>query len=341
MDKLVLVTGGGGFLGAVLIPMLLKRGYKVKVLDRFFFGKDTLEGVSAHPKCTIIEDDVRWYNGKALEGVYAVLDLAALANDLAGELNPERTMNINFRSRVRTATLAKAAGVKRYILASSCSVYGFQDKLLDETSRVSPITTYAKACVLAEEGTLALGSKDFIATALRQGTLYGLSPRMRFDLVINTMTLSLFKDEFLTVRGGTQWRPLVHVADSAMAFIAVLEADEDKIGGQIFNVGSTDHNFQIHDLADKVISACGMGYAVQDKSELDARSYRVNCGKLHDILDFSLTKKPEDGAREIFQALNEKKITDHQRTRTVDWYKKLLADDSLILDREYIGETHK
>ena len=328
-------------MGALLVPMLLRKGYEVIVLDRFFFGKDVLKDVSAHPKCTIIEDDVRWFNGSVLRGVYAILDLAALANDLAGELNPERTLHINFKSRVRTASLAKAEGVKRYILASSCSVYGFQDQLLDETADVSPITTYAKACVLAEEGTLVLGDKDFTVTALRQGTLYGLSPRMRFDLVINTMALSIFKEGFLTVRGGNQWRPLVHVFDSAKAFIATLEASSNKIAGQIFNVGSTDHNFRIQDLADKVIRACRVGHVVLDKSELDTRSYRVNCNKLRDILSFSLTKNPEDGAEEIFQALNEKKITDHERTKTVDWYKKLLVDDPLILDREYIGETNR
>lgn len=340
-SKIILVTGGGGFLGAVLVPMLLQRGYRVRVLDRFFFGKDALENVSRDPGCVIIEDDVRWYDKKVFQGIYAVLDLAALANDLAGELDPERTMHINFRARVRTAALAKDAGVERYILASSCSVYGFQNELLDETAPVSPITTYAKACVLAENGTLALDGDNFFVTALRQGTLYGLSPRMRFDLVINTMTLSLFKDGFLTVRGGTQWRPLVHVIDSARAFVAVLEADSDNIGGQIFNVGSRDHNFRIQDLADKVVYSCGKGHTVQDKSELDTRSYRVNCDKILRTLNFSLTKNPEDGAKEIFEALKTKKIIDYPQTRTVDWYKKLLADDPTILDREFIGDTHK
>src|SRR5258708_1039579 len=183
-----------------------------------------------------------------LKDVHAVLDLASISNDPAGDLDPKRTMHINAEARARTAMLAKEMGAKRYILASSCSVYGRNSGTVDETSPTEPLTTYAKASLPAEKKSLPLADKNFSVTALRQGTLFGLSPRMRFDLVVNTMTLAFHRSKNISVTGGVQWRPLVHVRDSARAFITVLEADPRIASGQVFNVGSTKQNYQIHEM---------------------------------------------------------------------------------------------
>jgi nucleoside-diphosphate-sugar epimerase len=340
LKKMIVVTGGAGYLGSVLIPILVARGYYVRVIDRFFFGRETLSDVDP-TRIECIEADTRWYPAELLDGAYAIIDLAALSNDPAGELDRTRTMDINFHARVRTATLAKQLGVKRYILASSCSVYGFNDNMVDETSETNPITTYAEASLLAEQGVLPLNTDDFTVTALRQGTLYGLSPRMRFDLVVNMMTQSLFRDGIITVRGGQQWRPLVHVADSAQVFADVLEADTDTIGGHVFNVGATEHNFTVEHIAELVHAGASMhGTIVHEKTAVDTRSYRVSCDLLKRTLHFAPRHTPESAAREIAQALRSGAFPDMSRTRTIDWYKSLLVRDPEILDRPFLTARH-
>src|SRR5438552_3539730 len=178
-----------------------------------------------------------------MRGVDALCDLAALSNDPAGDLDPAKTLEINHEGRARICQMAKQARVRRYVLASSCSIYGFQDKVVDETSPINPLTAYAVANRRAEESTLALASPQFTVTAMRQATVYGLSRRMRFDLAINGMTLALHKNGRVRIlRDGTQWRPMVHILDTSGAFIAVLEADPATVNGEIFNVGSDDQN---------------------------------------------------------------------------------------------------
>lgn len=166
----VLVTGGAGYIGSVLTTMLLEKGYKVKCLDRFFFGEETLKEVSSNPNLELIKDDIRWFDPEVLEDVDAVLDLASLSNDPSGELDPSKTYDINYLGRVRVAKLSKEYGVKRYVLASTCSVYGFQEDVLNEDSPTNPLTTYAKSNVLAEKDVLSLADDKFAATALRQAT---------------------------------------------------------------------------------------------------------------------------------------------------------------------------
>lgn len=332
--KNILVAGGGGYLGSILVPMLLERGYHVTVLDRFFFGQETLGSCVNNENCKLIEADTRWFSKDILRNIYAVMDLAALSNDPLSELNPALTLDINFRARIRTATLAKEMGVKKYILASSCSVYGFQDGLLDEESKTLPLTTYAKANIFAEHGVLPLSDDKFTVTVIRQGTLYGFSPRMRFDIVVNTMTLSLFQNGKLNISGGgKQWRPLLHVADSARAFIKVLESDSATINGHIFNAGSTENNYQMDDLALRLASAINTQPIITKDAGQDNRSYRVSCDKIKNHLGYLTEKIVEDGAREVYGALKSG-LTDYSvKTRTVEWYKKLLADDPDMLNR--------
>ncbi|MGQ9460506.1 MAG: NAD-dependent epimerase/dehydratase family protein [Candidatus Bathyarchaeaceae archaeon] len=321
----VLVTGGAGYIGSVLVPMLLDKGYKVKCLDRFFFGKETLNDVMSNPNLELVKDDIRWFNPKILKGVDVVVDLAALSNDPSGELDPSKTFDINYLGRVRVAKLSREYGVKRYILASSCSVYGFQDMILNENSPTNPLTTYAKSNLMAEKDVLQLSDSSFTVTVLRQATVYGFSPRMRFDLAINGMVLGLFKNKKIPVmRNGEQWRPFIHIKDTSKAFLLVMESSEDKVNGEIFNTGSNNQNYQILPLAQMIGEALPIPLKIEWYGSPDQRSYRVNFDKIKKTLGFNPDYSPKEGALEVYEALENGKVTDSMKTRTVEWYKHLL-----------------
>lgn len=330
----VLVTGGAGYIGSVLIPMLLNRGYKVRCLDRFFFGKETLKDVASDPNLRLIKDDIRWFNPKILEGIDVVMDLAALSNDPSGELDPAKTLDINHLGRVRVAKLSKEYGVKRYILASSCSVYGFrEDMILDEKSLTNSLTTYAKSNLMAEKDVLLLSDSSFSVTVLRQATVYGLSPRMRFDLAINGMVLGLYKNKKIPVmRNGDQWRPFVHVKDTSKAFITIIESPREKVNGETFNVGSNEQNYQIHPLAKIIGSALHIPLKIEWYGSPDKRSYRVSFNKIRQILGFRPDYTPKEGALEVYEALESAKVTDSVKTKTVEWYKHLLDIYATVKD---------
>jgi len=333
----VLVTGGAGYIGSTLLRLLLEKGYDVVCLDRLFFGYDSIKDIEDQIK--VVKDDVRWFDPSILNGVDAVFDLAALSNDPSGELDPQKTLDINYKGRVRVAKLSKKHGVKRYVLASSCSVYGFQEGILTEQSSVNPLTTYAKANVLAEKEVLPLADDSFFVTVLRQATVYGFSYRMRFDLAINGMVLSLFKNGRLRImRDGTQWRPFVHVKDTSRAFIEVMEADKEVVNGQIFNVGSNNQNFQIFDLAKLVAESCGLPFVYEWYGSPDKRSYKVSFDKIAKVLGFKPKYTPREGAREVFDALRDGRLSgDDLRTITVKWYKHLLEMQKFIRDVEING----
>jgi nucleoside-diphosphate-sugar epimerase len=327
----VLVTGAGGYIGSVLVPMLLGVGYRVIAVDRFFFGRETLP--DERPDLDVLVQDIRRLEPQVFEGVGAVIDLAALSNDPSGELDPEKTWAINHRGRVRVATLAKAAGVARYILPSTCSVYGFQEGLLDETAAVNPLTTYAQANLQAERDVLPLADASFCAVVLRQATVYGLSARMRFDLAINGMVRGFFKNGKIPIlRDGTQWRPFVHVHDTAQAMLRMLEADPRLISGQIFNVGSDDQNVQIMPLAQTVAEAIGVPFAFEWYGDPDHRSYRVSFDKIRRVVQYSPSYGPSDGAREVYDALRASRVDpDDPRTITVRWYRHLIESAAMVL----------
>jgi len=325
----VLVTGGGGYIGSVLVRMLLERGYGVTVLDRMFFGTEPLKEVE--DQITVVRDDVRWFEPSLLDGIDVVIDMAALSNDPSGELDRTKTLEINHKGRVRVANLSKRRGVKKYVLASSCSVYGFRDGILNEDCPVSPLTTYAQANVLWENDTLPLADKHFSVTALRQATVYGLSPRMRFDLVVNSMVASFFKSGKIPIgRDGTQWRPNVHVKDTSNAFIKVIESEPEVVNKQIFNVGSNEQNHQIFPLGKLIANAVGLPFEYEWYGTKDCRSYRVGFNKICDTLGFKPEYTPVEGAKEIFKALQGSIVNmDDMKTKTVEWYKYLLRSSAV------------
>jgi nucleoside-diphosphate-sugar epimerase len=327
----ILVTGGAGYIGSVLTIELLKSGHKVKCLDRFFFGAESLDEALSSPNLQLIRADIRWFDPNILRDADVVIDLASLSNDPSGELDPVKTFDINFLGRSRVARLSKEYGVKRYILASTCSLYGAQDCLLDESSPINPLTTYAKANQKAEEDILPLADSKFAVTVLRFATVYGYSRRMRFDLAVNAMVLSLFKDSTINImEDGTQWRPFIHIRDAVKAYELTMSQPSDKINGQIFNVGFDEQNYQIFHLAEMVAKSLNLTYKLKWYGGKDPRSYRVSFKKFKKTVSFGAHHFIEDATIEIFKALRDQRLKESPKTNTVEWYKHIIESHKLV-----------
>jgi nucleoside-diphosphate-sugar epimerase len=332
----VLVTGAGGYIGTVLVPMLLEQGYHVRAVDRFFFGRDLLP---CHDRLETVVEDARRLRPEHFAGVDAVIDLVAISNDPSGELFQDATLAINRDARIACAKLAKAAGARRYVLPSSCSIYGFQEEgvITDETSPTNPLTTYARANEQAEQGVFPLADETFCVTVLRQATVYGLSPRMRFDLAINGMTYGAWKTGRLPLmRDGSQWRPMVHVTDTARAQMFMLTADADKVNGQLFNVGSEANTYQLGPLGERVAARVPRDVEIEWYGDPDHRSYRVAFDKIEG-LGWRALKTAEDGVDEICAALEAGTLDKTVKTITLDWYKELARWHRIIREVELHG----
>jgi nucleoside-diphosphate-sugar epimerase len=281
----VLVTGHNGYIGAVMVPMLKNAGHQVIGLDSHLF-EECLFG-SKTPECTALAKDIRDVRTSDLEGFDAIIHLAALSNDPLGDLNPECTYEINYRASVRVARLAKEAGVPRFLFSSSCSLYGVAgEDMLKEDAAFNPITPYGASKVLVEQEVSALADEQFSPTFLRNATAYGVSPKLRGDLVVNNLVAFAYTTgEVLISSDGTPWRPLVHIEDIGRAFLAVLHAPRGLIHNQAFNVGRTEENYQIRDIAElvkEVVPGSRVTYAAGGGP--DPRSYRVDCGKIASTL---------------------------------------------------------
>jgi nucleoside-diphosphate-sugar epimerase len=337
MMRTVLVTGAGGYIGSVLVPKLLAKGFKVKALDRYFFGTDKLE---PHPNLVTIHEDSRRIREEHFAEVEAVIDLVALSNDPSGELFREATYQINHISRARTANMAKKFGVKTYILPSSCSIYGFQsaDVIVDEQSASNPLSTYAKANEKAEESVLPLADDRFTVAVMRQATVYGFSPRMRFDLAINGMTLGGWKNGVIPLmKDGSQWRPFVHVQDTTDVMCLLLDADPADVNGQIFNVGSNDNNYQLGPLGETIAQTLPKPVTIEWYGEPDHRSYRVSFDKIGRVLGWKARWTAAEGAMEIYSALEAGRVPTFEQTITLGWYQELTKWHRIIRQTEMYG----
>lgn len=333
MEK-ILITGAGGYIGTEMVNFFLKKGYHVVALDRFFFG-NTLADLNGTKNLQIVKDDIRYLDKSHLKGVSTVIDLASISNDPSSELMPEITTNINLNGALHIATAAKKAGVKKFIFSSSCSIYGAGDGILTEKSRTAPISSYAKCKINAEKGLIKLADKNFCVTFLRNATVYGVSERrMRFDLIINIMTLHAWKNRKIYVMGqGNQWRPLVHISDLIKAFyIVAKEKHIDKINKEAFNVGSNEQNFKVFQIANRFRNFFNDLVIEQTPDDPDPRSYHVNFDKISQVLNYKTDKTIDDGILEVKNALENGIITDSVTTKTVDYYKYLINADKVLSD---------
>ena len=325
----ILVTGGAGYVGSVLIPKLIEDGHHIKCLDRFFFGKEFFEENFPASNLELIQDDIRWFKPEILQNIDTVMDLAALSNDPVGELDPQKTFEINHLGRARVCKLSKEMGVSQYILASSASIYGQQDGIADETSEVHPLTSYSKANRKAEIDVLDMSDNNFTVTVLRFSSVYGTSPRMRFDISVNSMVLELFKKQKIVVRGKSNRRPFIHILDAVKAYLMFLNAKPDLINGEIFNVGSDEQNFQIGDLAKEIVKSIGIQCDLELGDTQDHRSYTTSFKKINEKIGYSTEHSLKQGVKEIFEDLKSNKISDNLKTITLEWYKEIQTNSKL------------
>ncbi len=298
----VLVTGADGYIGALMTPYLMARGHDVVGLDSGFYRQGWLyPDLSNRPP--MITKDVRHIEAADLAGFDAVVHLAELSNDPLGKQNPALTHEINFGASVRLAEAARKAGAARFVYTSSCSVYGIGagGDYVDETSPVNPQTAYAECKVLVEEALSKCVDTDFAPCFLRNATAYGASPRQRFDIVLNDLCgLAWTRKEIVLQSDGTPWRPLVHALDICQAAHRALEAPRDRIAGQIFNVGSTEQNYRVIEIA-QIVQAAFPGCALHvGAPSADNRSYRVRFDRIKEVLPgFECAWTPERGARQM------------------------------------------
>lgn len=302
----VLVTGGAGYIGSVLVRQLLSKNFKVRVLDSLKFGGDALYDVTLHPDFEFMKGDVRNEQdlNNALEGIDAVAHLAAIVGDPACKKYSEEANQTNWDASVKLFDKAEKAGVKRFVFASTCSNYGKManaNEFVTETSELRPVSLYAELKVKFENFILQERKDSKIcATALRFSTVYGFSPRIRFDLTVNEFTRNAVVKGEQEIWGAQFWRPYCHVDDLARAVVLVLESPEEKVRANVFNVGCTSENYQKGMIMDEVVKVVPNVKVQYVETGEDPRDYRVNFEKIKNELGFSITKKVPDGVKEIY-----------------------------------------
>ena len=302
----VLVTGHKGYIGTVLVPLLMAAGHDVVGLDSDLYERCTFGDEAGIQDIPALKKDIRDVEASDLEGFEAVIHLAALSNDPLGDLNPELTYEINHAASVRLAELAKEMGTTRFIFSSSCSTYGAAgEDLLNEEAAFNPVTPYGVSKVWVERDVAKLADADFSPTFLRNATAYGISPRQRFGLVLNNLVAWAFTTDRVYLKSdGTAWRPIVHVEDISRAFIAVLHAPREVTHNQAFNVGITDENYRIRDLAvivEETVPGCRIEYA--EDAGPDKRTYRVDFSKIARMLpEFKPQWDARRGAQQLYEA---------------------------------------
>lgn len=331
----ILLTGHKGYIGSRLGPMLLEQGFEVTGLDSDLFRRCTFtDGLVEIPE---ILKDVRDITEEDVEGNDAVIHLAGLSNDPLGDYDPSLTDEINCRASIRVAETARKAGVSRFIFASSCSNYGASgDNFLSEDAAFNPVTPYGRSKVDVEHAVSALASASFSPVFLRASTAYGLSPRIRFDLVLNNLTAWAFTTGLVYLKSdGTPWRPIVHVDDICRAYIAAVKAPTEMVHNQAFNVGSTTENYQIREIAEiveDVVPNCRVEFAAD--AGPDKRCYRVNCDRIARTLhDFKPQWTARRGVEQLYEAFCRVGLTleefEGERFKRIAHIKKLIGEGLL------------
>lgn len=332
----VLVIGGAGYIGSALVPQLLDQGLNVRLLDRFIFGHEPIAAFVDDPRLTIQDADFRRTDQLviAMRHAETVIHLGGIVGDPACALDEGLTIELNLAANRAVAEIARAQQVRRFIFASSCSVYGANDEILDERSQLNPVSLYAKSKVASEIVLEQLADEILRPTILRLGTVYGLSGRTRFDLVVNLLTARAAIDGVIPIIGASQWRPFVHVADAAAAFALAATTATAIVENRIFNVGGNEQNMTLGDLGRAIASKVPGARVEETESVEDARNYRVNFDRIGRELGYRTTWTIDTGIDQILEAIRIGDITDYQRAENsnVEWFKGLLESNDLQPD---------
>jgi nucleoside-diphosphate-sugar epimerase len=310
----ILVIGGAGYIGSALLPKLLDKGYRVRLLDLLLYGTEPIEEFVNHPHLEVMQADFRQIDKvvEAMHNVDAVIHLGGIVGDPACALDEDLTTEINLMATRMVAEVAKGSGVGHFVFASTCSVYGASDHMLEERSALHPVSLYARSKIASEKVLLKMADERFAPVILRFGTIYGLSGRTRFDLVINLLTAKAVVDREITIYGGDQWRPFLHVDDAARALLAVLEAPRRVVRNQIFNVGSNEQNFTIRQIGHLIHKHVPQARIINKGDDIDQRNYWVNFSKIHRTLGYQPTWTVDNGIEQVIEAIHNGKVYDYK-----------------------------
>ncbi len=317
--RTVLVIGGGGYIGSALLPKLLARGHRVRLLDRMFYGYEPIRDVLSHPHLEIFQADFRRIDKlvEAMSGVDAVIHLGAIVGDPACALDQDLTIEVNLIATRTIAEVAKGYGIRRFLFASTCSVYGAStdNELLTETTPLNPVSLYAVTKLASEKVLMDMAGETFSPTCLRFSTIYGLSGRTRFDLVTNLLTAKALIDGEITVQGGDQWRPFLHVDDAALAVLHTLESPLPTVHKQVFNVGSDEQNQTIQQIGELIHSKVPQAELVNLGSGGDRRDYRADFRKIREELGFTPRWSIEEGIDQVIDVIRSGEVNDYRAAK--------------------------
>jgi nucleoside-diphosphate-sugar epimerase len=330
----VLIIGGAGYIGSVLSRQLLAEGYRVRVLDNLTYGDHGVADLYDRDGFTLVEGDMRSIETvvEAIEGVDAVIHLGALVGDPASAIEPQKTLELNYHSVRLAASICKHHQINRFVFASTCSVYGESerpDDLLTETSPTNPVSLYGRSKLESEQAVLEMEDENFSPTVFRMATVYGLSPRMRFDLVVNVLSAKAQTEGTVPVFGGDQYRPNVHVADAARAYVDCLETPIDTVSGEVYNVGSNAQNHRILEVG-RIVESCFPEATLDHQPEKeDDRTYQVEFTKIRDELGYEPERTIEDACREIREAFESGRFDDYPASKYSN-YQTLQGDNPIF-----------
>ncbi|MBM3749224.1 MAG: NAD-dependent epimerase/dehydratase family protein [Acidobacteria bacterium] len=312
----VLVVGGAGYIGSILVRKLLEAGRQVRILDSLVYGDSAIREVLDHPRLELIRGDCRNIQDmvSAVNGVRAIVHLGAIVGDPACEQDRRAALEVNYAATRMMIHIAKGHGVERFVFASSCSVYGASEHLMDENSEVQPISLYAQTKVDSERALMDARSADFHPTILRLATVFGHSYRPRFDLVVNLLTAKAHQEGVITIYNGQQWRPFLHVRDVAGAIVKTLHAPVWVVSGKVYNLGDSRMNYTLAEVAAK-IQAAFAGTRVEHVENSDRRNYRVSFERIANELGFHCTVRLEEGIEELRRALQQGQVADYTDVR--------------------------
>lgn len=312
----VLLIGGAGYIGSALLPLLLERGFHVRLLDTFVYGEQPIRPWLSHPNLQIMSADFRQVDKvvEAMQGIGTVIHLGAIVGDPACALNEDLTIEVNLMATRMIAEVAKGEGVSRFIFASTCSVYGVNEEMLDEDSPLNPVSLYARSKIACEQVLLGMQEDDFQPILLRFGTIYGLSGRTRFDLVVNVLAAKALVDGEMTVFGSDQYRPFVHVQDAARAVLSAAES-EDRLQNCILNVGSDEQNMTLGEVGRLILSKVPTADLKFVEENVDKRNYRVSFHRIREELGFLPLWNVSDGVDQVLDAIRSGSVIDYRDAR--------------------------